>query len=191
VTRDDQARAIIAEFANARRIAVGTFMRRWAHQAPWFGSAEAHNLVIERLVVFAGLMPTTNITGRDSDAGKLDDWREVAATKPDPKHSLESLIIHKLVDDLHNAAFRVREWGLPSRGVSLDYLRDEFDYDAPAITAQEWEAHWAERYPVVTALFRDGKFIRELKQEMNSGSDTIRAMRDKELAEIRKELVEA
>src|SRR5262249_52012494 len=86
-----------------------------------------------RLLVYAGLMPTDHVTGRDSDAGKLPAWRARAAGKREPRIYLREIVARNLRDDLFDAIRCEIRYGRKRRFsfVSLGLLTDEYGFDAP------------------------------------------------------------
>ena len=182
---DNDARAILSEFETARKIAVGRFNKLWRWQMRY---EEATNYANVRLLVFAGLMETDHPSGRDSDAGKLNEWRERAASKNDPRTYLIGILITKLISDLIDSV-KTRKRYLPP--FSLEWQQEldpNFDVPQEDNGVHYWNAHYADNYPICTAIYRDGETIESLKRILHRGKDRLYREYRAEMAELRMEL---
>lgn len=104
----DPAERALAEHAEAIRLAMYQFSRRWPG---WLTREEAETVCMERVLVYEGLLPSLQPRS-DADAGAMARWRAMTAgddrerrgrklSTPDKR--LRGMVVKALRDDLYNA----------------------------------------------------------------------------------------
>lgn len=192
MSADDEARALLSEFDKARRMAVARFCRHWGDRVE---VDDAMAFVDTRLMIYAGIIPTTRKFGKDTDAGKLPEWRQAASGKRDPDQYLQAMLSKALTNDLRDSVKYSAEkerkhlGGKPISISKLQEWRPYFDIPAKDNGIAEWNLYYADRFPYLTAFYRDDVGVTEMAKRFRCKIKTIHKRLDEEREQVRRELV--